>query len=137
MAKRAESPYRPGERSRDWLKLKIEARQEFVVGGWTEPRNSRTHMGALLIGYWEGGELKYAGHVGGGFTQAGLGEMYARLKPLERKTSPFNEEPDTNEKPHFVKPEIVVEVKFNEWTTDGHLRQPIFLGIRDDKDAKE
>jgi bifunctional non-homologous end joining protein LigD len=137
MAKKTSSAYTPGVRSRDWLKLKIEARQEFVVGGWTEPRNSRTHIGALLIGYWENGELHYAGHVGGGFTISGLAEMYRKLKPLERRTSPFNEEPDTNEKPHFVKPEVVVEVRFNEWTADGLLRQPIYLGTRDDKDAKE
>jgi bifunctional non-homologous end joining protein LigD len=137
MAKKTSSAYSPGLRSRDWLKLKLEARQEFVVGGWTEPRNSRTHIGALLVGYWEDGELHYAGHVGGGFTMAGLGEMHRRLKPLERKTSPFNEEPDTNEVAHWVKPELVVEVRFNEWTADGHLRQPIYLGTRDDKDASE
>jgi bifunctional non-homologous end joining protein LigD len=137
MAKKTSSAYSPGLRSRDWLKLKLEARQEFVVGGWTEPRNSRTHIGALLIGYWEDGQLHYAGHVGGGFTMTGLGEMHRRLKPLERKTSPFNEEPDTNEVAHWVKPEVVVEVRFNEWTADGHLRQPIYLGTRDDKDAKD
>jgi bifunctional non-homologous end joining protein LigD len=93
IAKRTDSRYRPGERSRDWLKLKIEFRQEFVVGGYTEPRNSRQHIGALLLGYFDRDRLIYVGHTGGGFTGAGLAEMYRQLKPLERKTSPFAETP--------------------------------------------
>ena len=137
IAKRVDSTYEPGNRSRNWLKLKIEFRQEFVVGGYTEPRNSRAHIGALLLGYFDKDRFIYVGHTGGGFTQKGLGEMYGRLKPLERKTSPFEETPKTNEKAHWVKPEVVVEVKFNEWTADRRLRQPIFLGVRDDKDPRE
>jgi bifunctional non-homologous end joining protein LigD len=137
IAKRINSRYEPGNRSRNWLKLKIEFRQEFVVGGYTEPRNSREHIGAVLLGYFDGNRFIYVGHTGGGFTRKGLEEMYKRLKPLERKTSPFEETPKTNEKAHWVKPEIVVEVKFNEWTADRRLRQPIFLGVRDDKDPKE
>ena len=137
IAKRVTSPYRPGDRSRDWLKLKIEFRQEFVVGGFTEPRNTRQHIGALLLGYFDKGRLIYVGHTGGGFTGAGLAEMYRRLKPLEIKTSPFSETPKTNERAHWVEPKIVVEVKFSEWTADGKLRQPIYLGTRDDKDAEE
>jgi bifunctional non-homologous end joining protein LigD len=137
IAKRTDSLYEPGHRSRDWLKLKIEFRQEFVVGGYTEPRNSREHIGALLLGYFDKDRFIYVGHTGGGFTRKGLEEMYRRLKPLERKTSPFEETPKTNEKAHWVKPEVVVEVKFNEWTADRRLRQPIFLGVRDDKDASE
>ena len=137
IAKRSDSRYEPGNRSRSWLKLKIEFRQEFVVGGYTEPRNSREHIGALLLGYFDKDRFIYVGHTGGGFTQKGLGEMYRRLKPLERKTSPFEETPKTNEKAHWVKPEVVVEIKFNEWTADRRLRQPIFLGVRDDKDPKE
>ena len=137
IAKRIDSPYEPGTRSRNWLKLKIEFRQEFVVGGYTEPRNSREHIGALLLGYFDHDRFIYVGHTGGGFTRQGLEEMYYRLKPLERKTSPFEETPKTNEKAHWVKPEVVVEVKFSEWTADRRLRQPIFLGIRDDKDPKE
>lgn len=137
IAKKVRSTYQPGVRSRDWLKLKIEFRQEFVVGGYTEPRNSRQHLGALLLGYFDGGRFIYVGHTGGGFTSKGLGEMYRRLQPLEQKKSPFEEVPNTNERPHWVKPEIVVEVKFNEFTADGMLRQPIYLGIRDDKDASE
>ena len=137
MAKRFDSRYEPGTRSHDWLKLKIEFRQEFVVGGYTEPRNRRENIGALLLGYFDHGRFIYVGHTGGGFTRQGLEEMYRRLKPLERKTSPFEETPKTNEKAHWVKPEVVVEVKFSEWTAHRRLRQPIFLGVRDDKDAKE
>jgi bifunctional non-homologous end joining protein LigD len=137
IAKRTDSLYEPGHRSRDWLKLKIEFREEFVVGGYTEPRNSREHIGALLLGYFDKNRFIYVGHTGGGFTRKGLEEMYRRLKPLERKTSPFEETPKTNEKAHWVKPEVVVEIKFNEWTADRRLRQPIFLGVRDDKDPKD
>ncbi len=137
IAKRVDSLYEPGHRSRAWLKLKIEFRQEFVIGGYTEPRNSREHIGALLLGYFDNDRFIYVGHTGGGFTRKGLEEMYRRLKPLERKTPPFEETPKTNEKAHWVKPEIVVEVKFNEWTADRRLRQPIFLGVRDDKDPEE
>jgi bifunctional non-homologous end joining protein LigD len=137
IAKRVDARYEPGSRSRNWLKLKIEFRQEFVVGGYTEPRNSREHIGALLLGYFDHGRFIYVGHTGGGFTRQGLEEMYHRLERLERKTSPFEETPKTNEKAHWVKPEVVVEVKFSEWTADRRLRQPIFLGVRDDKAAKE
>jgi bifunctional non-homologous end joining protein LigD len=137
MAKRTDAPYRPGVRSPAWQKLKIEHRQEFVVGGYTEPRKSRVALGALLIGYYDPhGEFVYAGHVGGGFTQQGLREMHKLLAPLERKTSPFTTTPETNEPAHWVRPQIVVEVKFNEWTSDGRLRQPIFVGVRDDKDPR-
>ena len=137
IAKRTDSRYEPGNRSRNWLKLKIEFRQEFVVGGYTEPRNSREHIGAILLGYFDRERFIYVGHTGGGFSRQGLVEMYRRLKPLERKTSPFEETPKTNERAHWVTPEVVVEVKFNEWTADRRLRQPIFLGVRDDKDPRE
>jgi bifunctional non-homologous end joining protein LigD len=137
IAKRIDSPYEPGVRSRKWLKLKIEFREEFVVGGYTEPRNSREHIGALLLGYFDKGRFIYAGHTGGGFTRKGLEDMYRLLNPLERKTSPFEETPKTNEKAHWVSPKVVVEVKFSEWTADRRLRQPIFLGVRDDKNAKD
>jgi bifunctional non-homologous end joining protein LigD len=137
IAKREDAPYQPGRRSRAWLKLKVEMRQEFVVGGYTEPRKSREHLGALLLGYFDGDRLIYAGHTGGGFTREGLRAMSARLARLTRKTSPFAETPATNEPAHWVRPEVVVEVKFNEWTAEGKLRQPIFLGVRDDKDARD
>ncbi len=137
IAKRIDSTYEPGTRSRAWLKLKIEFRQEFVIGGFTEPRNSRQHLGALLLGYFDNGGFIYVGHTGGGFTGAALSSMYDLLKPLEQKESPFEETPKTNERAHWVKPKVVVEVKFNEWTSDGKLRQPIYLGIRDDKKATD
>ena len=137
IAKRIDSRYEPGNRSKNWLKLKIEFRQEFVVGGYTDPRNSREHIGALLLGYFDHDRFLYAGHTGGGFTRQGLEEMRRRLAPLERRTSPFEETPRTNEKAHWVRPKIVVEVKFSEWTADRRLRQPIFLGVRDDKDPRE
>ena len=137
IAKQVDSTYEPGVRSPAWQKLKVEFRQEFVVGGYTEPRNTREYIGALLLGYFSHGRLTYVGHMGGGFTRRGLAEMYDRLAPLERKRSPFTITPHTNERAHWVRPEVVVEVKFSEWTNDGRLRQPIFLGIRDDKAARE
>jgi len=136
IAKRVNAPYQPGTRSRDWLKLKIEFRQEFVVGGWTEPRNTRQHIGALLLGYYDHGRLIYAGNMGGGFDNAGLAEMHELLAPLERKSSPFEETPRPREPVHWTAPKVVVEVKFNEWTSDGKLRQPIYVGTRDDKDPR-
>lgn len=136
IAKRVDARYVPGARSRDWLKLKVEYRQEFVVGGFTEPRNSREHLGALLLGVFDDGRFEYVGHTGGGFTRAELAAMRRRLAPLERATPPFAEAPRTNERAHWVRPAVVVEVKFSEWTEDGRLRQPIFLGVRDDKPAR-
>lgn len=138
IAKRTDAPYTPGARSDAWLKLKIDFEQEFVVGGFTAPRKTRTDIGALLLGYYDArGKLIYAGHMGGGFTRQGLREMRQRLTPLIRKTSPFETEPRTNEPATWVRPKVVVEVKFSEWTADGRLRQPIFLGVRDDKPARE
>lgn len=138
IAKDVDSPYTPGKRSRSWLKLKLEKRQEFVVGGYTEPRKSRKHIGALLLGYYDDeDELVYVGHTGGGFSDKALAGMYKLLQPLERKTSPFTTTPKTNEKAHWVKPQIVVEVRYNEMTHVGKLRQPIFLGVRDDKDPHD
>jgi bifunctional non-homologous end joining protein LigD len=138
IAKRTTSKYTPGARSRDWLKLKLQYRAEFVVGGWTEPRKTRQYIGALLLGYYDReGHLHYVGHMGGGFAREALAEMYKRLEPLERKTPPFVDPPKANEPAHWVEPKVVVEVKFAEWTADGKLRQPIFLGIRDDKDARD
>ncbi len=136
MAKRTDSRYDPGHRTRAWMKLKIEERQEFVVGGWTDPRLSRVLLGALLIGYYKGSDLLYAGHVGGGFTDGDLRAMHKRLMPLARKTSPFSTIPKSNEPAHWVEPKVVVEVKFSEWTGDGRLRHPVFVGVRDDKSAK-
>jgi bifunctional non-homologous end joining protein LigD len=138
IAKRADASYAIGRRTRDWIKLKIERRQEFVVGGWTEPRKSREHVGAILVGYYnDEGELVYAGHTGTGFTRQSLADMYHRLSRIERTRSPFTVTPRTNEPAHWARPSVVAEIKFNEWTSDGRLRQPVFVGIRDDKPARE
>ena len=137
IAKRRDAEYAVGRRSHAWLKLKLEREQEFVVGGWTEPRNSREHLGALLLGYYDHGKLIYAGHTGTGFDRASLGDMHRRLARLERKSSPFTTTPRTNAPAHWVKPDVVVEIRFNEWTADGKLRQPVFVGVRDDKSARE
>ena len=138
IAKRTDARYRPGVRSDDWLKLKLLFRAEFVVGGFTEPRKTRPYFGALLLGaYDDAGQLVYVGHTGGGFSRETLADMYARLERIERRSSPFAEAPRTNEKAHWVSPKVVVEVKFAEWTSDRLLRQPIFLGVRDDKAARD
>jgi bifunctional non-homologous end joining protein LigD len=138
IAKRTSALYRPGERSEDWLKLKLQFRAEFVVGGFTEPRRTRPFLGALLLGaYDDAKRLVYVGHTGGGFDRDGLRTMREALDRIERRTSPFQAPPRTNEPAHWVAPKIVVEVKFAEWTADAKLRQPIFLGVRDDKPARD
>jgi bifunctional non-homologous end joining protein LigD len=138
IAKQVDAVYVPGARSTAWLKLKLQHRAEFVVGGYTEPRRSRQHIGALLLGYFDAtGHLCYVGHTGGGFNRRSLAEIFERPNPLKRRTSPFFEQFATNEPSHWVRPTVVVEVKFAEWTEDGKLRQPIFLGVRDDKNARE
>jgi bifunctional non-homologous end joining protein LigD len=138
IAKRIDARYQPGTRSDDWLKLKLQYRAEFVIGGFTEPRKTRPYFGALLLGAFDSdGKFVYVGHTGGGFTRAGLAEMHGRLQVLERAASPFAKPPRTNERAHWVAPRVVVEVKFAEWTSDRLLRQPIYLGVRDDKPARE
>lgn len=137
VAKRVTSIYRPGFRSKDWLKLKIVNEQEFVVGGWTEPRRSREYFGALLLGYWKDGKLMYAGHTGTGFTRDTLAQVMQRLTKLERATSPFATTPRTNQRAHWTQPATVAVVRFTEWTSDGKLRHPVFMGLRDDKKARD
>ena len=135
MAKRRDGPYEPGRRVRHWRKLKMENQQELVVAGWTEPRNSRKHFGALLLGYYDdAGNLVYAGHTGTGFSDALLTDVYRKLRAIEIPRSPFVSEPETNQPAHWAEPRYVAEVRFNEWTAGGHLRQPVFVGFRDDKD---
>jgi bifunctional non-homologous end joining protein LigD len=132
IAKRAASPYVAG-RSRDWLKLKCVWEQEFVIGGYTEPSGTRTDFGALLVGYYEGGRLRYAGKVGTGYNAATLRELGARLRELETPESPFTDARPIPKGTHWTRPELVAELGFAEWTNDGRLRQPRFLGLRDDK----
>ncbi len=124
-------------RSRDWVKIKAQQEQEFVVGGWTQPRGSRKGFGALLLGAYVGKEFRYVGHVGTGFSVKVLEEIAKRLHALERKTSPFSGDVEANQQPRWVKPELVAEVRFSEWTRDGLLRQPAFLGLRTDKAASD
>jgi DNA ligase D-like protein (predicted ligase) len=135
IAKRADSPYTHG-RSRDWLKFKCSAEQELVIGGYTAPRGSRTDLGALLLGYYDDGKLRYAGKVGTGFTRATLHELAAALKPLRRDGSPFADEIRERDVT-WAEPELVAQIGFSEWTRDGRLRHPRFLGLRDDKAARE
>jgi DNA ligase D-like protein (predicted ligase) len=135
IAKRADSPYTHG-RSRDWLKFKCSAEQELVIGGYTAPRGSRTDLGALLLGYYDDGELRYAGKVGTGFTRETLHDLAAKLTPLKRDRSPFADEV-RERTATWVEPELVAQVGFSEWTPDHRLRHPRFLGLRDDKAARE
>jgi bifunctional non-homologous end joining protein LigD len=149
IVKDAQSPYQSGRRSPAWRKLKVVQQQEFVVGGWTEPRNTRQHFGALLLGAYDAGgrgpgaggraarnkTLTYVGHTGTGFDQRELQRVSKLLKPLETSQSPFAEKIKTNEPAHWVRPELVAQVRFTEWTDDGKLRHPVYLGLRDDKRA--
>jgi bifunctional non-homologous end joining protein LigD len=137
IAKRADSPYRSGARSRDWLKLKCHAEQELVIGGFTAPQGSRTDFGALLVGYWEAGRLRYAGKVGTGFGRAELESLGLRLRELERDDPPFADVHPVPRGTHWVEPELVAQIGFAEWTRDGRLRHPRYLGLRDDKPARE
>jgi bifunctional non-homologous end joining protein LigD len=137
IAKRADSLYRPGKRTPDWCKIKLTREQEFVVGGWTEPRQTRIYFGALLLGVYDGGHLVYVGHSGTGFNDRELARVMALLKRLETPECPFATRPPTNERPHWVRPELVAQVRFTEWTADGKLRHPVYLGLRDDKKPRE
>src|SRR5438094_659532 len=138
IAKRADSQYKSGKRTPDWRKLKIVHEQEFVMGGWAEPRQTRTCFGALLLGvYDENGNLIYVGHTGTGFNEKELARVMKLLKPRETKECPFRGRPKTNERAHWVRPELVAQIKFTEWTADGRLRHPVYLGLRDDKKPTE
>lgn len=137
MAKDASSPYREGRRSREWLKIRALMRQETVIGGFTEPRGSRKGVGAVVVGVYQDGDLVYIGHVGAGSDERSLTELLARLEPLIRPTSPFSDTPKTNAPVHWVEPVVVCEVSFNGWTREGKLRQPIFLGVREDINAAD
>jgi bifunctional non-homologous end joining protein LigD len=135
IAKRKDSVYRSA-RSADWIKLKCSHRQEFVIAGWTEPQGSRNGLGALVLGvYDEEGTLIYAGNVGTGFNSRSLSEVRSRLDEVAAATSPFATKTGVVGKPHWVKPVLVAEVTFGEWTKSGHIRHSVFHGLRADKDA--
>ncbi|HEV7864903.1 MAG TPA: non-homologous end-joining DNA ligase [Acidimicrobiia bacterium] len=134
IAKRADGPYRSG-RSSDWLKLKCSASQELVIGGWTEPKGSRTGFGALLVGYHDDTGLRYAGKVGTGFDTATLTDLHRRMTARSRDTSPFVDRVRQKDA-HWTEPDLVANIAFTEWTEDGKLRHPRYEGLRPDKDPR-
>jgi bifunctional non-homologous end joining protein LigD len=150
IGKRPGSPYEAGKRSGAWVKLKLHHAQELVIGGATPPAGTRKHFGALLVGYYDGGKLCYAGKVGTGFNQKLLAGLDARLARIQRATCPFAGLPEDRtgrygqgitasvmKQCRWVTPSLVAQVKFTEWTRDGRLRQPVFVGLREDKPARE
>lgn len=137
VAKNLDSTYQPGVRGNNWLKIKSRLRQEVVIGGYTEPRGSRQGLGAILVGYYNKDKLQYCGHVGTGFNTDTLKNLQTQLSKIERKTSPFASEVVANDIVHWVKPQLVCEVEYQEITQSGTMRQPSFLGMRNDKPAKD
>lgn len=136
MAKKSDSPY-VSVRSNHWLKIKNIQMQEAIICGYTQPQGSREAFGALVLGIYDNGEFRYVGHTGSGFNSKTLQDMMAVLKPLETDKSPFAHAPKTNQPATWVKPKLIAQIKFSEWTRDGIMRQPIFLGLRTDKNPKE
>jgi bifunctional non-homologous end joining protein LigD len=137
MAKRMDSKYFPGKRTTDWLKIKHHTSEEAIIAGFTAPRGGRKYFGALVLGTMINGKLTYAGHTGTGFNGDFLKEIFLKLQPLIRQTSPFSEKVKTNMPVTWVEPRYVCEVKFSEWTSDGKLRHPVFVRLREDKEAKD
>ena len=138
IVKEAASPYQSGRRSPAWRKLKLVHEQEFVIGGWTEPRQTRQHFGALLLGVYEADQpgLRYVGHTGTGFDHRELDKVAKLLKARAIRQSPFSTPIKTNEPANWVRPDLVAQVRFTEWTADRKLRHPVYLGLRDDKRAR-
>jgi bifunctional non-homologous end joining protein LigD len=138
IAKRCDSRYL-AKRTKDWLKVKCQRRQEFVIGGWTDPKGSRSAFGSLLLGFYRGGELVHAGRVGTGFDEARLADVHRRLKKLQTGRSPFADygQKRAPKDVHWVKPQLVCEVAFTEFTDEGVVRHPVFHGLREDKSARE
>lgn len=137
IAKRADSPYREDVRGPEWFKIKTHLCQEVVIGGYTEPRGTRKFIGALIVGVYEKDGLRYVGHSGGGIPDEQRKSLQAKLARLERRSSPFINEPKPNAPVHWVRPEIVCEMSFSEWTHEGHMRHPQFEGLRIDKNPKQ
>ena len=136
IAKKIDSTYRIDKRSKDWLKIKVTQEQEMVIGGFTEPKGSRSGFGSLLLGYYEGDKFIYSGKCGTGFNEESLKDMHGKLKKLEQKTSPFETKPK-EPGAHWIKPELVAQIKYTEWTETGSLRHPVFIALRNDKDPKD
>jgi len=137
IAKHSQSPYRMGQRSRQWLKIKTQLTQEGVIAGFTKPRGGRRYFGSLVLGVFEEDELIYIGHSGGGFGAENLKTIYTRLQPLVQKDCPFKMEPPASTPVTWVKPSLVCEVAFTGWTEDGLMRHPVFSRLRADKDPRE
>lgn len=137
MAKKADSLYQSGVRTEDWVKIKVNLRQEVVIAGYTEPRNTRQFFGSLLLGIYDEGKLQYVGHTGSGFDKKGLEAIHRKLQPLVTGKSPFEKAPKTNMPATWVKPKLVCEIKFTEWTKDRMARHPIFMGLRSDKKPQD
>lgn len=136
IAKKIDSPYQ-FHRSHDWLKIKAKMGQEVVIGGFTAPKGGRKYFGALLVGVYQKNKLIYAGHIGGGFNEELLEEVYQKLQKITSDSCPFAQKPRPNSPATWVKPKLVCEVAFAEWTDEGIMRQPIFKGLRTDKAPKE
>jgi bifunctional non-homologous end joining protein LigD len=136
IAKHSQGVYEAGRRSRQWLKVKTQLTQEAVIAGFTEPGGGRKYFGALVLGVYEGDELIYIGHVGGGFTANDLKDIREKLGPLIQKECPFTLKPETNAPVTWVKPELVCEVALSGWTEDAVVRHPVFLRLREDKAAR-
>jgi bifunctional non-homologous end joining protein LigD len=137
MAKRADSAYASGSRTADWLKIKTAKRQEVVIAGFTAPRRTRPFFGALVLAVREKDAWRYIGHVGTGFSHKTLEELHTKLGKLKIPKSPFSGKVKDERVTTWVKPSLVAEVKFAEWTSKGELRQPVYLGLRSDKRANE
>jgi bifunctional non-homologous end joining protein LigD len=152
IAKRADAPYEPGQRSGAWLKIRRQAEQECVIGGYTPPEGARRHFGAILVGLYAGDDLVFASKVGTGFNEADLRSLFRKFQPLRTSVCPFvnlRRRPGNTRPPSraltpaamrscvWLKPRLVCQVRFLEWTRDGNLRQPVFLGLRDDKPPRQ
>ncbi|MBI3952363.1 MAG: DNA ligase [Candidatus Doudnabacteria bacterium] len=137
IAKKADSQYLSGQRTRLWLKIKTHLRQEAIIIGFTEPTGGRKYFGSLLLGVYEDGKLKFVGHTGSGFDEDDLRDIHAKLKTIVTKTSPLQINPKSRTKAYWVKPKLVAEISFAKWTSEGIMRQAIFMGLRPDKKPKE
>jgi bifunctional non-homologous end joining protein LigD len=136
IGKRKDSKYEAGRRSASWLKIKPTHSADFVIGGYTKGKGSRASLGALLVGYWDKGKLRFASHVGSGFDADSIAGVQKKLASLKRSSCPFVEKPELPNPTTWVEPQLVAEVQFQSWTEDNHLRAPVFLRLRDDVDAK-
>jgi bifunctional non-homologous end joining protein LigD len=137
LAKDRRSRYEPGKRSSSWLKIKARAQQEAVICGYTAGKGSRSRFGSIILGVYQGSRLRYAGHTGTGFSEKVIDDLLKQFKPLIVTECPFTTRPKTNGQTYWLNPDLVCEVVFQEWTVEGIMRQPAFLGLRDDKDPKE